>query len=116
MRKMGGMEGLMAMLPGVAKMKNKMADANLDQTVLVRQEAIIGSMTKAERRNAKLLKGSRKRRIAAGSGTTVQDVNHLLKQFKQINVMMKRAGKTGKKGMMRQGMGGLMPPGMGSGF
>ncbi len=116
MRKMGGMEGLMAMLPGVAKMKNKMADANLDQTVLVRQEAIIGSMTKAERRNAKLLKGSRKRRIAAGSGTTVQDVNHLLKQFKQINVMMKRAGKTGKKGMMRQGMGGLMPPGIGGGF
>jgi signal recognition particle subunit SRP54 len=116
MRKMGGMEGLMAMLPGVSKMKNQMANANLDQTVLVRQEAIIGSMTKAERRNAKLLKGSRKRRIAAGSGTTVQDVNRLLKQFKQINAMMKRVGKMGKNGMMRQGMAGLMPPGMGGGF
>jgi signal recognition particle subunit SRP54 len=115
MRKMGGMEGLMAMLPGVGKMKNQMANANIDETVLVRQEAIIGSMTKAERRNAKLLKGSRKRRIAAGSGTTVQDVNRLLKQYKQINVMMKRAGKMGKKGMMRQGLAGLMPPGMGGG-
>jgi signal recognition particle subunit SRP54 len=115
MRKMGGMEGLMAMLPGVGKIKSKMADANIDQTVLVRQEAIIGSMTKAERRNAKLLKGSRKRRIAAGSGTTVQDVNRLLKQYKQINAMMKRAGKMGKKGMMRQGLAGLMPPGMGGG-
>jgi signal recognition particle subunit SRP54 len=115
MRKMGGMEGLMAMLPGVGKIKNQMADANIDQTVLVRQEAIIGSMTKAERRNAKLLKGSRKRRIAAGSGTTVQDVNRLLKQYKQINAMMKRAGKMGKKGMMRQGLAGLMPPGMGGG-
>jgi len=115
MRKMGGMEGLMAMLPGVGKMKNQMANANIDETVLVRQEAIIGSMTKAERRNAKLLKGSRKRRIAAGSGTTVQDVNRLLKQYKQINVMMKRAVKMGKKGMMRQGLAGLMPPGMGGG-
>lgn len=115
MRKMGGMEGLMAMLPGVGKIKNQMADANIDQTVLVRQGAIIGSMTKAERRNAKLLKGSRKRRIAAGSGTTVQDVNRLLKQYKQINAMMKRAGKMGKKGMLRQGLAGLMPPGMGDG-
>ena len=115
MRKMGGMEDLMAMLPGVGKIKNQMANANIDQTVLVRQEAIIGSMTKAERRNAKLLKGSRKRRIAAGSGTTVQDVNRLLKQYKQINAMMKRAGKMGKKGMMRQGLAGLMPPGMGGG-
>ena len=116
MRKMGGMEGLLAMLPGVGKMKSQMADANLDQTILVRQEAIIGSMTKAERRNAKLLKGSRKRRIAAGSGTTVQDVNRLLKQYKQINAMMKRAGKMGKKGLARHGMAGLMPPGMGGGF
>ena len=115
MRKMGGMEDLMAMLPGVGKIKNQMANPNIDQTVLVRQEAIIGSMTKAERRNAKLLKGSRKRRIAAGSGTTVQDVNRLLKQYKQINAMMKRAGKMGKKGMMRQGLAGLMPPGMGGG-
>ena len=84
--------------------------------MLVRQEAIIGSMTKAERRNAKLLKGSHKRRIAAGSGTTVQDVNRVLKQFKQISLMMKRAGKLGKKGMLRGGMKGILPPGMGGGF
>ena len=116
MRKMGGMAGLLAMLPGVAKMKNQMAAANLDEGVIVRQEAIIGSMTRAERKNARLLNGSRKRRIAAGSGATVQDVNRLLKQYKQINTMMKRAGKLGKKGLMRHGMPGLMPPGMGGGF
>ena len=73
-------------------------------------------MTKAERLNAKLLKGSRKRRIATGSGTTVQDVNRVLKQFKQISLMMKRAGKLGKKGMLRGGMKGILPPGMGGGF
>ena len=116
MRKMGGMAGMLAMLPGVAKMKNQMAGANIDEGVMVRQEAIIGSMTRAERKNARLLKGSRKRRIAAGSGTTVQDVNRLLKQYKQINAMMRRAGKLGKKGLMRHGMPGLMPPGMGGGF
>ena len=113
--KMGGLEGVMAMLPGVAKAKKQMAEANLDQTVLARQQAIISSMTKAERVNARLMSGSRKRRIAAGSGTTVQDVNRLIKQFKQMATMMKRVGKMGQKGMMR-GMQGMLPPGMGGGF
>ena len=113
--KMGGLEGMMALLPGVAKAKKQMAEANLDQTLLARQQAIIGSMTKAERVNARLMSGSRKRRIAAGSGTTVQDVNRLIKQFKQMTAMMKRVGKMGKKGMMR-GMPGMLPPGMGGGF
>ncbi len=113
--KMGGLEGMMALLPGVAKAKKRMAEANLDQTLLARQQAIIGSMTKAERVNARLMSGSRKRRIAAGSGTTVQDVNRLIKQFKQMSAMMKRVGKMGKKGMMR-GMQGMLPPGMGGGF
>ena len=116
MRKMGGMEGILAMLPGVSAAKQQIAQANLDTRLLIRQEAIIGSMTKAERLNAKLLKGSRKRRIANGSGTTVQDVNRVLKQFKQISLMMKRAGKLGKKGMLRGGMKGILPPGMGGGF
>ena len=116
MRKMGGMEGILAMLPGVSAAKKQMAQANLDDKLLIRQEAIIGSMTKAERLNAKLLKGSRKRRIANGSGTTVQDVNRVLKQFKQISLMMKRAGKLGKKGLLRGGMQGILPTGMGGGF
>ena len=110
MRKMGGMEGILAMLPGVNAAQKQMAQANIDENLLIRQEAIIGSMTKAERLNAKLLNGSRKRRIAAGSGTSVQDVNRLLKQFKQMNMMMKRMGKLGEKGLMRAGMSGLMPP------
>ena len=110
-RRMGGMEGLMGMLPGVAKIKKQMAGANVDEKMIGRQEAIISSMTPKERRNAKLLNGSRKRRIASGSGTTVQDVNRLLKQFKDMNLMMKRVKKLGKNGMMRHGMAGVMPPG-----
>ena len=97
-RKMGGMEGLLGMLPGVGKVKRQLADANVDLSLLDRQQAIIGSMTPAERRNPKLLNSSRKRRIAGGSGTAVQDVNRLLKQVKQMNIMMKRVGKAGRKG------------------
>ena len=107
---MGGMEGLLGMLPGVGKVKRQLAEANVDLSLLDRQQAIIGSMTPAERRNPKLLNSSRKRRVAGGSGTTVQDVNRLLKQVKQMNLMMKRAGKLGEKGLMRAGMPGLMPP------
>ena len=110
-RRMGGMEGLMGMLPGIAKVKKQIAGANVDEKMIGRQEAIISSMTPKERRNVKLLNGSRKRRIASGSGTTVQDVNRLLKQFKDMNLMMKRVKKMGKKGMMRHGMAGMMPPG-----
>ncbi len=101
-RRMGGMGGLMGLLPGVAKAKKQLAGANLDERLLVRQEAIIGSMTKAERRNVKLLNGSRKRRVAAGSGTSIQEVNRLLKQHREIAGMMKRVNKLGKKGLDRK--------------
>ena len=109
-RKMGGMEGLLGMLPGVGKVKRQLAEANVDVKLLDRQQAIISSMTPAERRNPKVLNSSRKRRIAGGSGTTVQDVNRLLKQVKQMNLVMKRANKLGEKGLMRAGIPGLMPP------
>ena len=110
-RKMGDMEGLMGMMPGAGKIKKQMAQANVDDKAIARQQAIIQSMTPAERTRPKLLNGSRRRRIAAGSGTTVQDVNRVLKQFKQMSTMMKKMGKLGKKGLLRGGMPpGLMPP------
>ncbi len=109
-RKMGGMEGLLGMLPGVGKVKRQLAEANVDVKLLDRQQAIISSMTPAERRNPKVLNSSRKRRVAGGSGTAVQDVNRLLKQVKQMNLVMKRANKLGEKGLMRAGIPGLMPP------
>ena len=108
-KKMGSLEGLLGMMPGAQKMKSQMANANIDDKMISRQEAIILSMTLKERQNPKVLNGSRRRRIAAGSGTTVQDVNRVLKQFKQMSTMMKKAGKMGKKGLMR---GGGLPPGM----
>jgi len=111
LRRMGGMGGLMNLLPGVAKVKKQLAGANIDEKILVRQEAIISSMTKAERRNVKILNGSRKRRIAAGSGTSVQEVNRLLKQYREVAGMMKRVNKLGKKGLMRHGLPGLPPGG-----
>ena len=110
MRRMGGMAGLLGMLPGVGKIKRQMAEAQVDEKALDRMQAIISSMTKNERTKPKSLNGSRKRRIAAGSGTSVQDVNRLLKQFKQMNLMMKRVGKLGEKGLMRAGIPGLTPP------
>jgi signal recognition particle subunit SRP54 len=111
MRKMGGMEGLMGMLPGVGKAKKQMATANMDDSLLTRQEAIVLSMTLKERRKTKLLNGSRKRRIANGSGTTVQDVNRLVKQHRQMAEMVKKLGKLGKKGFMRNGIPGMTGPG-----
>ena len=107
MRKMGGMEGMLKMLPGVGKMKKQLDAANIDETMIKRQEAIISSMTVKERRTPKLIAASRKRRIAAGSGTSIQDVNRLLKQHKQMATMMKKMGKMGKKGLMRNGMPGM---------
>ena len=98
------------MLPGLGKAKRQMAEANMDDKVLVHQEAIIDSMTPKERKHVRVMNASRKRRIAAGSGTTVQEVNRLLKMHKQMSVMMKRMSKMGKKGMM-PGPGAL-PPGM----
>ena len=109
MRKMGGMKGILGKLPGVQKMQKQLAEANIDEKIIGRQCAIIDSMTPKERKNADLLNASRKRRIAAGSGTSVQDVNRLLKQHKQMQDMMKRMKKAG--GIQNLfGRGGL-PPG-----
>ena len=100
LRKMGDVKGLLGMLPGIGKIKQQLEGANIDNSMLARQEAIILSMTVAERRNPKILNGSRRRRIASGSGATVQDVNRLLKQHRQMGTMMKKMGKMGRKGMM----------------
>jgi signal recognition particle subunit SRP54 len=106
-QKMGGLGGIMGMMPGVAKMKAQMADANINEGMLKRQAAIISSMTKHERRNPKLIDGKRRRRIAAGSGTKVEDVNKLLKMHRQMADMMKAMGKNrGLMGKLFGGMGG----------
>ncbi|MBC7432354.1 MAG: signal recognition particle protein [Rubritepida sp.] len=109
--KMGNLQGILSMLPGVGKLKAQLGDANLDTSILKRQSAIISAMTPKERRQPDIIKASRKKRIAAGSGVQVQDVNRLLKQFDDMSVMMKRMSKMGQKGMMRGGLAGLMPPG-----
>ena len=96
--KMGSLSGILGMLPGVGKIKKQLEDANLETTMFKRQAAIIGSMTVAERRNPDLLKASRKKRVAAGSGTSVQEVNKLLKQFDEMSTMMKRMNKMGRAG------------------
>ncbi len=106
--KMGSVQGLLSMLPGAGKLAKQVEDANIDKTMLKRQAAIISSMTPAERRNPDMLKASRKRRIAAGSGTTAQDVNRLLKQFDDMSTMMKRVSKLGQKGLARAGLGALL--------
>ena len=111
MRGMGGMMSMLDKLPG---MKNLPAGAmnQMGDKQFVKMEAIINSMTPKEREFPDLLKGSRKKRIAAGSGTQVQDINQLLKQFTQMQKMMKQmSGKGGLMKMMR-GMGGKLPPGM----
>ena len=107
-RKLGGMGGIMGMLPGSQKVKAQMGSAQVDDKALARQEAIILSMTPNERKNPKIFNGSRRRRIASGAGTTVQEVNRLLKQFQQMSKMMKRMNKLGKKGMMRHGLPGMI--------
>ena len=108
-RKMGGMGGVLGLLPGIAKAKAQIAKANIDEKILVRQEAIILSMTPKERKHPDLIKASRKRRIAAGSGTDVSDVNKVLKQFMEMTRVMKQMNKLGQKGMMRHGIPGLFP-------
>ncbi len=110
--KMGSLSGILGMLPGIGKLKAQLDDANLDTTILKRQAAIIGSMTTKERKTPDVIKASRKRRIAAGSGTTVQEVNRLLKQFDDMSTMMKRMNKLGQKGLMRHGLSALLPKGM----
>ena len=114
MKAMGGMSGLMGMMPGIAKMKNQLAAANLDDSMLKRQVAIIDSMTPQERRNPDILKASRKRRVAAGSGTTPEQINRLLKMHRGMADMMKAMGGA-KRGPMAQiaaamGFSGGMPP------
>jgi len=109
MKKIGGVGGLMNLLPGIGKIKQQLADANIDEGILKRQEAIIMSMTAKERLHPKLLNGSRKQRIAKGSGTTVQDINKLFKAWQQMEGMMKQMKKLGKKGMLRGGLKNLLP-------
>ena len=114
MKKMGGMMGMLDKLPGMGQMANAAQMAGAEKGV-VQMEAIINSMTQKERVNPDIISGSRKKRIAAGSGTQVQDVNRLLKQHKQMSKMMKKMkGKGGMAKMMR-GMKGMLPPGMGGG-
>ena len=93
MKKMGGMEGVLSLLPGVGKIKEQMQNANVDEKLLTTNEAIILSMTKKERENPEIISGSRRKRISLGSGTNVQDINRLLKQFKTMSKMMKKMSK-----------------------
>ncbi len=111
LRRMGGMSSMLGMLPGIGKIKKQIDAANIDETIVKRQEAIISSMTKSERKNPNLLNGSRRRRIAAGAGATVPEVNRLMKQYQDMSGMMKRMKKLGQRGMMRHGLSALMPGG-----
>ena len=115
MKSMGGMMSMMDKLPGMSQVPDAVKD-QMDDKLTNRMEAIINSMTPAERKRPDIIKGSRKRRIATGSGTQIQDVNKLLKQFTQMQKMMKKmSGKGGMKKMMGK-MKGMMPPGMGGGM
>ena len=114
MKSMGGMMGLMDKLPGMGNMSEKIK-GQMDDKITGRMEAIINSMTKGERERPDIIKGSRKRRIAAGSGTQIQDVNKLLKQFTQMQTMMKKMSAKGGMQKMMRGMKGMLPPGMGGG-
>jgi signal recognition particle subunit SRP54 len=112
MERMGGMQGLMGMLPGMGKMKSQIGDLDAGEKLFKRQRAIISSMTPKERRAPKILDAKRKRRVAAGSGTSVQDINKLLKMHRQMADMMKAMGKKGMMGRMMGGvgMGGAAAP------
>ncbi|MCB1783412.1 MAG: signal recognition particle protein [Alphaproteobacteria bacterium] len=109
MKKMGGVGALMKLMPGISGIAGKLEAAGMDDSLVKKQEAIILSMTPKERAKPDIMTGARKKRIAAGSGTTVQDINMLVKQQKQMQIMMKRMRKMGKgqmMGMMKQMMGG----------
>ncbi|MBV2359724.1 signal recognition particle protein [Thalassococcus sp. CAU 1522] len=121
MIKMGGMEGMMSMMPGMGKMAKQMEGAGIDDKILRQQIALINSMTKVERANPQILQASRKKRIAAGSGMEVSDLNKLLKMQRQMSDMMKKMGKMGKGGMLKQAMRGMfgkggLPPEMAQGM
>jgi signal recognition particle subunit SRP54 len=102
MRKMGGMDGVMSLLPGVNKIKKQMDNASIDEKIITTNEAIILSMTKKEKEDSKVINGSRKKRIAAGAGTDVSTINKLLKQFKMMTEMMKKMSK-GKRSAIPSG-------------
>ncbi|MEC9198406.1 signal recognition particle protein [Donghicola tyrosinivorans] len=117
MLKMGGMQGMMSMMPGMAKMAKQAEAAGMDDKVIRRQIALIDSMTKKERANPALLQASRKKRIAAGAGQDVSDLNKLLKMHRQMADMMKKISQKGGKGMLKQAiqaMRGKDMPGMGA--
>ena len=104
MKKMGGIEGIMSFLPGVSKIKNQMDQAGVDEKIVSKNEAVILSMTKKERVNPKIIDGSRKKRIANGSGTDIATINKLLKQFKMMSEMMKKMSKGNMKGLEDKGI------------
>lgn len=112
MIKMGGMQSLIGMIPGMGKMSQKMENSGFDDGNIRRQIAIIQSMTKKERANPRILQASRKKRISSGSGTEVSELNRLLKMHRQMSDMMKKLGKTGNKGMLRGMMGQMMGKGV----
>jgi len=112
MKKLGGMKGVLGMLPGVGKIKGQLVAAGLDDKILTRQEAIICSMTKKERQDPDLINGSRRKRIAAGAGVDVSEVNKLLKMHRQMADMMKKMGNGGRMPQMPGGFPGGFPPGM----
>lgn len=112
MQNLGGMGGIMSMLPGVGKMKKQIDAAGLDDSVFKRQQAIISSMTKKERKTPKLLNASRKKRVASGSGTSVQEINKLLKMHRQMGDMMRKMGKKGGLGGLMGGLGGGLGKGL----
>ena len=114
MQKMGGMEGVMGMMPGMSKMAGAAQEAGLDDTLLKRQLALIGSMTRKERANPAILQASRKKRIARGAGLEVSELNKLLKMHRQMSDVMKKLGR-GKGGPLRQAMAGLFGRGPGAG-
>ncbi len=104
MKKMGGIEGIMSFMPGISKVKSQMDSAGIDESVITKNEAIILSMTKKERENPKIIDGSRKKRIANGSGTDPATINKLLKQFKMMSEMMRKMSKGNLKGMSDKGI------------
>ena len=112
MKKIGGLKGILSKLPGASKLQDQMGKANIDDKIITRQQAIISSMTIEEKENYKVIHASRKKRIALGSGTTIQEVNKLLKQYHTMLKMMKKYGNLDKKTLMRQGFGNMLPPGL----
>ena len=108
LQKMGGLGGVLGLLPGIGKIQKQLESAKIDERMIKRQQAIISSMTRMERRRPEIIKASRKQRIASGSGASVQEVNRLLKQHMEMARMVKQMGKLGQKGLMRHGIGALM--------